>query len=305
MGGIVERAVETAQPLMAQRGHQLDVLLPPQAVFLHADAARLEQVLVNLLTNAAMYTDEGGRIWLSVEPEKAAGVAANGVAALPMVVIRVRDTGIGIAPELLPHIFDLFTQADRSLDRSQGGLGIGLCLVQRLVELHGGSVEAHSVLGQGSEFVVRLPVVQPTLPTVSSPVLDTAQPPDKASTGCRVLVVDDNVDAAQSLARLLEMTGHEYRLAYDGPSALEAVMEYRPDVVLLDIGLPGLDGFEVAQKIRQQAALCKIVLVALTGYGQDADRQLSQDAGFDYHLVKPARFSEIEKILLRVSERVT
>ena len=308
VSGIVERAVETAEPLMAQRRHQLDVLLPPQAVFLHADAARLEQVLVNLLTNAAKYTDEGGHIWLSVEAADAAEAAANGAAAVPMVVIRVRDTGMGIAPELLPHIFDLFTQADRSLDRSQGGLGIGLCLVQRLVELHGGTVEAHSVLGQGSEFVVRLPVAQPTLrtvPTVSRPVLDTASPPAKASKGCRVLVVDDNVDAAQSLARLLEMTGHESRLAYDGPSALEAVRDYQPDVVLLDIGLPGLDGFEVAQRIRQQAALGKIVLVALTGYGQDADRRLSQDAGFDYHLVKPASFSQIEKILLSVSERMT
>ena len=300
VSGIVERAVETAQPLMVQRRHQLDVSLPQQEISLHADAARLEQVLVNLLTNAAKYTDEGGHIWLSVEAADAAEAAA-----VPMVVIRVRDTGIGIAPELLPRIFDLFTQADRSLDRSQGGLGIGLCLVQRLVELHGGSVEAHSVLGQGSEFVVRLPVVQPTLPTVSLPVLDTAQPPAKASTRCRVLVVDDNVDAALSLARLLEMTGHEFRLAYDGPSALEAVMDYQPDVVLLDIGLPGLDGFEVAQQIRQKAALSKIVLVALTGYGQDADRRLSQDAGFDYHLVKPASFSQIERILLSVSERVT
>ena len=300
VSGILERAVETAQPLMVQRRHQLDVSLPPQEIFLHADAARLEQVLVNLLTNAAKYTDEGGHIWLSVDAADAAEAAA-----VPMVVIRVRDTGIGIAPELLPRIFDLFTQADRSLDRSQGGLGIGLCLVQRLVELHGGSVEAHSVLGQGSEFVVRLPVVQPTLPTVSSPVLDTAQPPAKASTRCRVLVVDDNVDAALSMARLLEMTGHEFRLAYDGPSALEAVMNYQPDMVLLDIGLPGLDGFEVAQQIRQKAALSKIVLVALTGYGQDADRRLSQDAGFDYHLVKPASFSQIERILLSVSERVT
>ncbi len=305
VGGIVERAVETAQPMMAQRGHQLDVLLPPQAVFLHADAARLEQVLVNLLTNAAKYTDKGGRIWLSVEAADAAEAAANGKAAVPMVVIKVRDTGMGIAPELLPHIFDLFTQADRSLDRSQGGLGIGLCLVQRLVELHGGTVEAHSVLGQGSEFVVRLPVVQPTLPTVSRPVLDNASPPAIAAKGCRVLVVDDNVDAAQGMARLLEITGHEFRLAYDGPSALEAVMDYQPDVVLLDIGLPGLDGFEVAQRIRQQAALGNIVLVALTGYGQDADRRLAKDAGFDYHLVKPASFSQIEKILLSVSERMT
>ena len=297
LSGIVERAVETAQPLIDQRRHQLQVSLPLEPVFLLGDAARLEQVLVNLLTNAAKYTDEGGRIWLSVEAADAAEAAA-----VPMVVIKVRDTGMGIAPELLPHIFDLFTQADRSLDRSQGGLGIGLCLVQRLVELHGGSVEAHSVLGQGSEFVVRLPLMLTALPAAPLPALDAALPPTKS---CRVLVVDDNVDAAQSLAKLLELTGHEVRLAYDGPSALAAAIDYRPDVVLLDIGLPGLSGFEVAEQIRQQAALRHIVLVALTGYGQDTDRQLSQDADFDYHLVKPARFSEIEKILLRVSERVT
>ena len=305
LSGVVERAVETAQPLIAQRRHRLTVSLPLEPVFMLGDAARLEQVLVNLLTNAAKYTDEGGDIWLSVEAADAAEAAANLAAAVPMVVIKVRDRGIGIAPELLPHIFDLFTQADRSLDRSQGGLGIGLCLVQRLVELHGGSVEAHSVLGQGSEFIVRLPLLRTPLlasPTFPSLALDTAETTIK---DCRVLVVDDNVDAAQSLARLLEMTGHEVRLAYDGLSAVQAVVDCQPDVVLLDIGLPGLDGFEVAQQIRQQAALSKIVLVALTGYGQDADRRLSQDAGFDYHLVKPARFSEIEKILRGVSERLT
>ena len=189
------------------------------------------------------------------------------------------------------------------MDRAQGGLGIGLCLVQRLVELHGGSVEADSVLWQGSEFVVRLPLMQTALPP--APALDTAPPPDKAATGCRVLVVDDNVDAAQSLATLLEMTGHQVKLAYNGPSAVQAATDYRPDVVLLDIGLPGLDGFEVAQRIRQQDALKHIVLVALTGYGQDADRQRSQDAGFNYHLVKPADFDEVEKILLAVSQKVT
>ena len=305
LSSIVERAAETAQPLIRQHRHQLKVSLPPQAIWLHADAARLEQVLVNLLTNAAKYTDEGGRIWLSAEAEKAAGLAGNGAAAVPMVAIRVRDTGIGIAPELLPRIFDLFTQADRSLDRSQGGLGIGLCLVQQLVALHGGTVEAHSILGQGSEFVVRLPLMLtplPALPTFPLPAPDTALPTQKAATGCRVLVVDDNVDAAQSLGLLLEMSGHAVRLAYDGPTALQAAIDYRPDVALLDIGLPGLDGFEVAQRIRHQATLRGMVLVALTGYGQDTDRQRSQDAGFDYHLVKPAAFDEIEQILACVGK---
>ena len=291
VSGVVERAVETAQPLIVQHRQQLTLSLPPESVFLHADAARLEQVLVNLLTNAAKYTNEGGHIWLSVEQQDDA------------VVLRVRDNGIGIEPALLPRIFELFTQAERSLDRSQGGLGIGLCLVQRLVELHGGSVAAHSVLGQGSEFVVRLPLlpllltVLPASPTFPAPASDSAPPPAKKSTGCRVLVVDDNVDAAQSMAKLLGRTGHAARLAYDGPSALQAAIDYRPEVVLLDIGLPGLDGYQVAERIRQHATLKNIVLVALTGYGQDTDRQRSQEAGFDHHLVKPSDFDEIENIL--------
>jgi len=280
--GIVERALETAQPLILLHRHALTVTLPPEPIFMHADAARLEQVLVNLLTNAAKYTDQGGRIWLSIEQEQ------------DTVVIKVRDTGIGIAPELLPRIFELFTQAERSLDRAQGGLGIGLSLVQRLVELHGGTVTVDSVLGRGSEFAVRLPVAPTALPALPSPAVDTAPPPANCR---RVLVVDDNVDAAQSLALLLEMDGHEVRLAYDGLSAVAAATAYQPEVVLLDIGLPELDGYEVARQIRQQAALRSVRLVALTGYGQDTDRQRSLDAGFDHHLVKPANFLDIKNIL--------
>ena len=290
IGGIVERAVETAHPLIAQRRHELTVSLPPQPIWLHADAARLEQVMVNLLTNAAKYTDDGGHIWLTVQQE--------GDVAL----LRVRDTGVGISPELLPRIFDLFTQAERSLDRSQGGLGIGLCLVQRLVELHGGTVAANSVLGQGSEFVVRLPIML-TSPTLS-PVLFTHPVPSSEKL-CDVLVVDDNVDAAQSLAMLLEMLGHEVRMAFDGPSALEAALDQRPDMVLLDIGLPGLNGFEVAQRIRRQPQHKDIVLVAMTGYGQEADRKRSSEAGFDHHLAKPADFDKLQKILATVSKKAT
>lgn len=292
VGDIVQKALETAQPLIVQRRHELTLSLPPQPVWLHADATRLEQVLVNLLINAAKYTHEGGRIWLSVAQQDAGGVAA----AQPMAVMRVRDNGIGIAPELLPHIFDLFTQAERSIDRSQGGLGIGLCLVQRLVELHAGSVRAYSVPGQGSEFVVHLPVMPADVPEL--PFIPPAQPAGK---GCRVLAVDDNVDAVRSLAALLKMSGHEVRIAYDGPSALEAARAMRPDVMLLDIGLPGLTGYEVAEQVRQDEALRNIVLVALTGYGRAADRQLSTQAGFDHHLVKPADFREVEKILALVS----
>ena len=227
LSDVVERAVETAQPLIRQRRHELAVTLPRQSVFLHADAARLEQVLVNLLTNAAKYTDDGGHIWLSVEQE---GDASGAVA-----VVRVRDSGIGIDAELLPQIFDLFTQAERSLDRSEGGLGIGLSLVQRLVELHGGTVKAYSTPGQGSEFVVRLPIMPAALPP--SPAHQVAPP---SATSRKVLVVDDNVNAVQSLANLLKLFGHDVQIAYDGQSGLEAAQATRPDVVLLDIGLPGL-----------------------------------------------------------------
>ena len=245
-------------------------------------------MLVNLLTNAAKYSDEGSSIWVSVVQEGS------------LAVLRVRDTGIGITPELLPRIFDLFEQAERSIDRSQGGLGIGLCLVQRLVELHGGTVEARSVFGQGSEFLVRLPVVSDVDLALSLPRLESVQ---QACKGCRVLVVDDNVDAVQSLGKLLELSGYQVRLAYDGPSAVEAATDMCPDVVLLDIGLPGLTGYEVAERIRQQPLLDGTMLVALTGYGQAADRQRSKEAGFDHHLVKPAEFSEVEKILATVIKR--
>ena len=287
IAGVVERAVESAQALISRHRHELTLSLPPQPVWLYADAARLEQVVVNLLTNAAKYTDDGGHIGLRVGQEG------------DMAVLRVRDTGIGISAELLPHIFDLFTQADRSLDRSQGGLGIGLCLVQRLVELHGGTVCATSVLGQGSEFVVRLPAVpNSTAPAPSLSGIGVVAP----ETRCRVLVVDDNVDAAQVMAELLELCGHEVGVAFDGPSGLQAAIDQRPDVMLLDIGLPGLTGIEVAKRVRRQPALEHVVLVAMTGYGQESDRKRSRDAGFDHHLTKPTDFAELEKILAAVFE---
>ena len=287
LGVVVENAVATVRPLIDQRKHELTVSLPTEAIWLHADAARLEQVVVNLLTNAAKYTDQGGHIWLTVQQE---GEEA---------VLRVRDTGVGIAPEILPRIFDLFTQAERSLDRSQGGLGIGLALVQRLVEMHGGTVAASSTLGQGSEFVVRLPVVSPPPPQASSLPTETAQP---AGPSLRVLVVDDNVDTVTTLALLVKESGHDVRTAYDGSTVLEAALDYRPNVVLLDIGLPGLNGFEVAKQLRQQPALQNAVLVAMTGYGGVSDRQRSQDAGFDHHLVKPGDFGKLLQILATVSE---
>jgi PAS domain S-box-containing protein len=287
--GIVERAVETARPLIDGHRHQLAVALSPQPIWLHADPSRLEQIVVNLLTNAAKYTADGGRIFLSVE--ETGGEC----------VVRVRDTGVGIPPVLLPRIFDLFTQAERSLDRSQGGLGIGLAVVQRLVELHGGRVAAHSSLGHGSEFVVHLPVVVPDA-VAAAPIAMAAAP---SRPGLRLLVVDDNVDMAESLAMLLEAEGHAVRTAHGGPSALAAADEYGPDVVLLDIGLPDLDGFEVAKRIRKNPMHQGMVLIALTGYGQEADRQRSREAGFDHHLVKPVDLAEVHEILAKVKVGVS
>ena len=299
MGDLVERALETVQPLILKRRHQLTVSLPPGPLWLEADATRLEQVLVNLLNNAAKYTDEGGCLWLSVGLEDDAASKAGEA----VVVTKVRDTGIGITPELLPHVFELFTQAERAIDRSQGGMGVGLCLVRQLVELHGGSVEAHSILGQGSEFVVRLPAMPAAVPPVSLPP-PFSDPVRPTARSCRVLAVDDSVDAVEFMAKLLRLSGHEVEIAYDGPGALKAAVTMRPDVVLLDIGLPGLTGYEVARQMRQEPALKNTVLVALTGYGRESDRQRSKNAGFDHHLVKPAGVREVEEILATVGEQL-
>jgi len=285
VAGVVEHAVATVRPLIDQRKHELTVSLPTQAIWLVADAARLEQVVVNLLTNAAKYTDEGGHIWVTLQQESVAAV------------LRVQDTGVGIAPEILPRIFDLFTQAERTLDRSQGGLGIGLALVQRLVELHGGTVEVTSTLGQGSEFIVRLPIAESQLPMEAKADDANRKPAIENRKSLRVLVVDDNVDTVTTLEMLLRESGYDVRTAYEGSTVLEAALDYRPNVVLLDIGLPGMNGYEVAKQIRQQPALKNVVLVATTGYGQESDRKRSQEAGFDYHLVKPVELATLEKLL--------
>ena len=287
LGIVAENAVATVRSLIDQRKHALAVSLPMEAIWVHADAVRLEQVVVNLLTNAAKYTDKGGEIWLTIQQE---GEEA---------VLRVRDTGVGIAPEVLPRIFELFTQAEQSLDRAQGGLGIGLALVARLVEMHGGTVAASSVLGEGSEFVLRLPVVSAPSSRASSSATETAQP---ASPSLRVLVVDDNVDTVTTLALLVKESGHDVRTAYDGSAVLETALDYRPNVVLLDIGLPGLNGLEVAKQIRKQPSLKDAVLIAMTGYGGVSDAQRSFDAEFDHHLVKPGDFGKLLQILATVSE---
>lgn len=286
LNGVAERAAETARPLADQRRHELTVSLSPKPVWIFADAARLEQIIVNLLANAAKYTLNGGKISLTVRLE---GDEA---------VLRVKDTGVGIAPELIPRIFDLFSQAERSLDRSQGGLGIGLCLVQRLVDMHQGKVEVFSTLDQGSEFVVRLSVIN--APT-GEPALPFQEITESNGRSLRVLVVDDNVEAAQTIGLLLEQSGHQVRTVHDGLAGLQESLVFRPDVVLLDIGLPGIDGYEVARRMRLQPGLKHVVLVATSGYGQLDDLNQSKNAGIDFHLVKPFKYKQVQRILASVS----
>jgi signal transduction histidine kinase/DNA-binding response OmpR family regulator len=288
VAAVVARAVEVSRPLIEARKHQLTVREPSERLWVRADPLRLAQVLANLLNNAAKYTEEGGRIWLSAQRDGR------------HVAFRVRDTGIGIPAEMLPNIFDLFTQVDRSIDRSEGGLGIGLTLVKRLVEMHGGSVRAYSAgPGKGSEFLVRLPAL-------AEPPSDAAtEYDDKQSTGLasrRVLLVDDNVDAAESLATLLRLQGHDVRLAHDGVTALKTAESFQPEVVLLDIGLPGMDGYEVAERLRREVKLSDALLAALTGYGRDDDRRRSRAAGIDIHLVKPVDLAALQAMLARPLE---
>lgn len=286
--GVVLNAVETARPLIDQRKHSLTLSLTEDILWINADAARLEQVIINLLTNAAKYTEEAGQIWLSLNCEDG------------QCVVRVRDTGVGISPALLPKVFDLFTQAQRSLDRSQGGLGIGLALVHRLTELHGGTVEVQSTLGQGSEFIVRLPL----LPMETQPLKTHDRELEvKGTRPLRILVVDDNVDTVLSFSMLLKASGHDVYGAHDGLAAVQMASDCQPDVVLLDIGLPGLNGYEVAERIRKMPTIRDVVLIALTGYGQDTDRQRSAQAGFNHHLVKPARMDQLQKILGDLASR--
>jgi len=281
---IVERALETSRPVIEAHRHHLSVALPSEPVCLEGDLTRLAQALGNLLNNAAKYTQEGGRIGLTVER------------AEDHVVLRVRDSGVGIPPETLPYVFDLFTQGDRALDRAQGGLGIGLALVKKLVELHGGRVEASSPgRGQGSEFTLRLPT-RSGPPALAAAPAEPAAPATPAAR-LRVLVVDDNADSAESMAMLLDLQGYETRSALDGPAALEAAQVFRPELILLDIGLPGMDGYEVARRLRTQPHMDETVLVAMTGYGHERDRLQAKAAGFNHHLVKPVDPEALQRVL--------
>jgi PAS domain S-box-containing protein len=295
LAATVERTSLAIRPLIEENRQELSIALPAEPVRLEADPTRLEQILWNLLNNAAKYTDPGGRIELIVERDG------------ETVALRVRDNGIGIAPEMLPRVFDMFVQAERRLDRSQGGLGIGLSLVRNLVEMHGGSVTASSAgLGQGSEFVIRLPVLDALRPRAASAVPPTPAPAASAdsgrSPGFRILVVDDNEDSADSLAKLLRrVLGQRVEVAYDGTTALERALAFRPDLVFLDIGLPGMDGYEVARRLRQSPENGTPFLVALTGWGQEEDRRRSREAGIDRHLVKPVDPDMIGGILTELA----
>ena len=272
LGTVLTRAIEETQPLFDARGHELMVTLPARATAVSGDIVRLAQVFSNLLTNAAKYSEKPSQVWLTVEREH------------DEAVIKVRDTGVGIAREVLPNVFNLFVQADNTLARTQGGLGIGLTLVKRIVELHGGSVGVTSLgLGEGTEFTVRLPLSHER-PATGGPSRPTETKPLSQR---RILVVDDNVDAAMTVVALLKKWGHEVQVTFNGTSALEAVRNFRPEIILLDIGLPGMSGYDVARHLRAEPTAKNLFIAALTGYGQEDDRRRSKEAGFDCHLTKP------------------
>jgi CheY-like chemotaxis protein len=285
---VVKHSVEAVRPISQDLEQTLTIILPADPIYVYADAARLSQVVSNLLNNACKFTDRGGSIRLTVEREDSHAV------------IRVSDTGVGMAEDQLTRIFEMFTQIDTSLGRSHGGLGIGLTMVKTFVEMHDGTVEAHSDgMGKGSEFVVRLPL----LAQESS----LQQPQNSQSVNIatnarrRILVVDDNRDSTESLAMLMSLSGHEVFTAYDGLEAVEAAAKFQPDVILMDIGLPNLNGYHAASRIRKQQSRGKVVLVALTGWGQESDRQRSQEAGFNAHLVKPVNYDDLMKLLAELA----
>ncbi|MEO7391103.1 MAG: ATP-binding protein, partial [Ramlibacter sp.] len=301
LGQALDDAIETSRPLIEQAGHELVVSRGTEDLVVEADPTRIVQVLANLLNNAAKFTPRGGRIELQLS-------RGDGAA-----VISVRDNGVGISPTMLDLVFDMFTQVDQSHVQSGGGLGIGLTLVKRLVEMHGGSVEAKSAgLDAGSEFLVRLPLAAASAAANGSvagaalaqaagttagggmmaETLPAPRPPVR-----RIVVADDNVDAAESLSLMLEMAGHETRTAHDGEEAFRIASEFRPDVMVLDIAMPGLDGHDLARRIRSEAWGNSVLLIAASGWGQNESKQQSRDAGFNHHLVKPIEFDALELLL--------
>ncbi len=284
---VIDLGLETAQPLIASQGHEVVLQIAAAPIWIEADPVRIAQVITNLLNNAAKYNNQPGLIWVTAR--------RNGEQA----VVQIRDDGIGIEPELLPHVFDLFTQANRSLARSQGGLGIGLTLVRSLVEMHGGSVEARSEgPDKGSEFTIRLPAPL-SLTREATPASAIPASPRRPGHAARhrVLIVDDNVAVAEVLAEILSRWHHETCVTHTGEAALKLAKTYQPDVVLLDIGLPGITGYQVAEELRRQPEFARTLLVAITGYGQEEDRRRSRAAGFNHHLVKPVEPEELRDVL--------
>ncbi|MBM4071510.1 MAG: response regulator [Planctomycetes bacterium] len=283
LASVLHNAVETSRPLVEAAGHELQVAFPSEPIDLEADRIRMAQVFANVLNNAAKYTERGGRIWLTAERQ---GTSA---------VVKVRDNGVGIPPHMLTRIFEMFTQVDHSLEKKHGGLGIGLTLVKRLVEMHGGTVEAHSAgQGSGSEFVLCLPA-RTAVSRPQPPVCEERRA--ALSPGRRLVIADDNKDSAESLALMLRLTGNDVRTAHDGMAAVEAATSFQPEAMLLDIGMPRLNGYEAARHIRQQPWGKNVILIALTGWGQSEDKQRALAAGFDHHMTKPVDPVELENLL--------
>jgi CheY-like chemotaxis protein len=282
LADVINSAVEIARPILEAEWHDLIISLPPEPIFLDADLTRLAQVFGNLLNNSGKYSEPGGRIWLTATREDG------------HVSVAVRDTGIGIPASALPTVFDMFSQVDRSLERSTGGLGIGLALVKGLVEMHGGTVEAASPgPGQGSTFTVRLPALEEKEEVAG----ESAERFEAVESKRRILVVDDNNDSADSMEIMLKLLGNEVRVAHDGLQAVELAGQFRPEVILMDLGMPNLDGYGATRRIREQPWGRDMVIVALTGWGQEEDRVKTREAGCDGHLVKPVELSALEKLL--------
>jgi CheY-like chemotaxis protein len=284
---VIKTAVDASNPLILTGRHELKLDMPDAPIWLDADLMRLSQVVSNLLNNAAKYTPEGGAILLSTRRE---GNEA---------VVTVSDNGVGIPSDMLPRVFDLFTQVRDNLDRSHGGLGIGLALVKQLVEMHGGSITAESAgPGKGSAFRLRLPVdLAPASPDVVEP--DSRLPPHKAA--LKVLIVDDNVDVAQTMGWMLETIGHDYRMVHESKLAVQTAQDYRPDAILLDIGMPGMDGYAVCRALREQTLFDDTVIIAQTGWGQIQARAAQGKSGFNHHLVKPVTMDRLEELLADIA----
>jgi CheY-like chemotaxis protein len=290
---VIAAAIESSQPVVREYRHELTTSIPAQPLVVHVDSTRLCQVILNLINNAAKYTNPGGRIAVAVERH---GDQAS---------ISVSDNGMGIAPQMLERVFEMFAQIDNSLERSQGGLGIGLTIVRRLVEMHGGTVEARSAgRDQGSEFLIRLPLSN--TPLIPAGTTNGGRPErSPAAQPRRILAVDDNKDAVDTLAMMLRIMGHDLQTAYDGMEAVDVAAHFKPEIVLLDIGLPRLNGYEVCRRIRELPDGRNAFIVAITGWGQEEDRRRSREAGFDHHLVKPVDPQALEQLLAEASTRTS